>query len=76
MANDHKFVWDVLATDCEFGPDGAFYVSAIVLMDMEGGPEARTFALPVMVGAPADVAQKPKPSTDATGQPIESLPGT
>lgn len=27
MTDDHKFVWDVLATDCEFGPDGAFYVS-------------------------------------------------
>jgi quinoprotein glucose dehydrogenase len=27
MTGDHKFVWDVLATDCEFGPDGAFYIS-------------------------------------------------
>jgi quinoprotein glucose dehydrogenase len=23
----HRFVWSVLATDCEFGPDGGFYVS-------------------------------------------------
>lgn len=27
MTDDHQFVWDVLATDCEFGPDGAFYLS-------------------------------------------------
>src|SRR5262249_11850338 len=23
----HQFVWSVLATDCDFGPDGAFYIS-------------------------------------------------
>jgi quinoprotein glucose dehydrogenase len=27
MVDDHKFVWNVLATDCDFGPDGAFYIS-------------------------------------------------
>jgi quinoprotein glucose dehydrogenase len=27
MSDDHKFLWEILATDCEFGPDGAFYVS-------------------------------------------------
>ncbi|HKA06979.1 MAG TPA: PVC-type heme-binding CxxCH protein, partial [Gemmataceae bacterium] len=27
MTDDHKFVWNVLATDCEFGPDGGFYIS-------------------------------------------------
>src|SRR5262245_44089197 len=27
MTDDHKFVWNLLATDCDFGPDGAFYVS-------------------------------------------------
>jgi quinoprotein glucose dehydrogenase len=27
MIDDHRFMWNILATDCEFGPDGAFYVS-------------------------------------------------
>jgi quinoprotein glucose dehydrogenase len=27
MIDAHEFVWSVLATDCEFGPDGGFYVS-------------------------------------------------
>jgi len=54
--------------------DGAYYVSAIVLMDLADGPEARTFSIPIVVGAPADVAAKPAPPTDATGQPVESMP--
>ncbi|HKB34905.1 MAG TPA: PVC-type heme-binding CxxCH protein, partial [Gemmataceae bacterium] len=27
IADAHQFVWSVLATDCGFGPDGAFYIS-------------------------------------------------
>ncbi len=27
MIDRHHFVWSVLATDCDFGPDGAFYLS-------------------------------------------------
>ena len=27
MVDDHQFVWSVLATDCDFGPDSAFYIS-------------------------------------------------
>jgi quinoprotein glucose dehydrogenase len=27
MVDQHEFVWGILATDCEFGPDGAFYIS-------------------------------------------------
>jgi quinoprotein glucose dehydrogenase len=27
MVDQHEFIWGILATDCEFGPDGAFYIS-------------------------------------------------
>lgn len=27
VADGHQFVWSVLATDCDFGPDGGFYLS-------------------------------------------------
>jgi quinoprotein glucose dehydrogenase len=27
MADPHEFIWGILATDCEFGTDGAFYIS-------------------------------------------------
>ncbi len=27
VADGHQFIWSVLATDCDFGPDGAFYLS-------------------------------------------------
>jgi quinoprotein glucose dehydrogenase len=27
VADGHQFIWSVLATDCDFGPDGAFYIS-------------------------------------------------
>jgi quinoprotein glucose dehydrogenase len=27
IADQHQFVWSILATDCDFGPDGGFYVS-------------------------------------------------
>jgi quinoprotein glucose dehydrogenase len=26
MTDQHQFIWSVLATDCDFGPDGGFYV--------------------------------------------------
>ncbi len=55
--------------------DGAYYVSAIVLMETPNGPEARTFSIPVMVGVP-EVVTKPAPPQDASGQPIESMPST
>ncbi|MCX7664300.1 MAG: HEAT repeat domain-containing protein [Gemmataceae bacterium] len=27
MVNPHQFVWNILATDCDFGPDSALYIS-------------------------------------------------
>ena len=27
VADGHQFIWSVLATDCDFGPDGGFYLS-------------------------------------------------
>jgi quinoprotein glucose dehydrogenase len=27
VSDGHQFIWSVLATDCDFGPDGAFYLS-------------------------------------------------
>ncbi len=27
VSDGHPFIWSVLATDCDFGPDGAFYLS-------------------------------------------------
>jgi quinoprotein glucose dehydrogenase len=27
MADDHRFIWNILSTDCDFGPDSAFYIS-------------------------------------------------
>jgi quinoprotein glucose dehydrogenase len=27
MVDQHEFIWGILATDCQFGPDGGFYIS-------------------------------------------------
>ena len=27
LTDEHQFVWSVLATDCDFGPDGSFYIA-------------------------------------------------
>jgi hypothetical protein len=58
--------------------EGVYYVSAIVLMDLSSGAEARTFNIPVLVGIPdesAETAQKsPPPQIDGTGQPVQPVP--
>jgi hypothetical protein len=57
--------------------DGEYYLSAIVLMNLENGPEARSFTIPVPVGAAATratVALKPDTRPrDASGQPLEIM---
>lgn len=56
--------------------DGVYYASVIVVMELPNGAEARSFSIPVIVGAPSDTdtASKPQAPTDATGQPVESMP--
>jgi hypothetical protein len=59
--------------------DGEYYVGVIVVMSMPNGPEARTFNIPVLVGEAAQLKTAPSksatPPVDATGQPIQSMPG-
>jgi hypothetical protein len=47
--------------------NGVYYVSAVVLLDTDSASIARTFAIPVVVGAPADRAAttEPKTTTDS-----------
>ncbi len=47
--------------------NGVYYVSAVVLLDTDTGSVARTFAIPVVVGAPDQAAapSEAKPGTDS-----------
>jgi hypothetical protein len=47
--------------------NGVYYVSAVVLLDSDTGSVARTFAIPVVVGAPANqtAPADPKVATDS-----------
>jgi quinoprotein glucose dehydrogenase len=44
MVDAHQFVWSVLATDCNFGPDGGFYVSDWVF-GWEGTGKGRIYRI-------------------------------
>lgn len=58
--------------------EGAFSVSVIATLGEGEKALARTFSIPVVVGSAAaagDKARKPAPQVDATGQPIEIMPG-
>jgi quinoprotein glucose dehydrogenase len=53
MVDAHEFIWSILATDCDFGPDGGFYVSDWVEgWDLTGKGRIYRFA-------DADAAKKP-----------------
>ena len=52
---------------------GLYYLGVSARMVSKVQTEARTFSVPVVVGAVA-AAEKPSPATDAEGQAIESLP--
>jgi len=54
IADGHQCVWNVLATDCDFGPDGGFYVSDWVEgWELTGKGRLYRFA-------DADAAKKPE----------------
>ena len=52
---------------------GLYYLSVVARMVNKVQTEARTFSVPVAVGA-VPAAQKPTPARDASGQPIQSMP--
>jgi hypothetical protein len=54
------------------GP-GLYYLGVSARMVNKVQTEARTFSVPVVVGAVA-AAEKPTPATDAEGQAVESMP--
>jgi len=53
---------------------GVYYVNVLARMITQVQSEVRTFSVPVVVGTVPVVAEKPAPKTDASGQPIESMP--
>ncbi len=54
------------------GP-GIYYANVVAKMITQVQTEARTFSVPVVVGA-VPAAQKTEPQKDASGQPIKSMP--
>jgi hypothetical protein len=52
---------------------GIFYIGIAAKMVSKVQTDARTFSIPIVVGAVA-AAEKPTPATDASGQAVESLP--
>jgi hypothetical protein len=54
---------------------GVYYVSVEVTTKIGGATSARTFSIPLSVGAVA-AQQKKTPPKDASGQPIESMKAT
>jgi hypothetical protein len=55
------------------GP-GLFYIGLVAKMTTEVQSEVRTFSVPVVVGTAPAAVEKPAPATDASGEPIESMP--
>lgn len=53
---------------------GLYYIGLVAKMSSKVQTEARSFSVPVVVGTAPAAVQKPAPETDATGQPIESMP--
>jgi len=53
--------------------NGLFYANVVARMITDVQTEARTFSVPVAIGA-VQAAEKPAPETDASGEAVESLP--
>lgn len=53
---------------------GLFYIGLAARMISKVRTEVRSFSVPVVVGTLPAAVQKPAPATDASGQPIESMP--
>ena len=53
---------------------GLYYIGLAAKMISKVQTEVRTFSVPVVVGSVPAITQKPAPATDASGQPIESMP--
>jgi hypothetical protein len=53
---------------------GVFYVGVVAKLISKVQTEVRTFSIPVVVGTAPAAATKTAPETDASGQPVESLP--
>ena len=54
---------------------GLYYLGVSARMVSKVQSEARTFSVPVVVGAVA-AAEKPTPAVDASGEAVESMPAT
>jgi hypothetical protein len=52
---------------------GLYYIGVAARMVSKVQTEARTFSVPVVVGAVA-AAEKPTPTVDASGDAVESMP--
>jgi hypothetical protein len=55
---------------------GLYYIGVVATTVTKIQTEARTFSVPIVVGAAPVAAEKPEPARDASGQPIESMPAT
>jgi hypothetical protein len=54
---------------------GLYYVTVITKVSTQVQTQGRAFSVPVVIGNPP-AAQKTAPQTDASGQPVESMPAT
>ena len=54
---------------------GLYYVTVITKVSTQVQTQGRAFSVPVVIGNPP-AAQKTAPQTDASGQPVQSMPAT